>query len=77
MFDICESFLIVYECTFNLEHDLVLSRQGSKNLGCSSSGVQLFSPQIGMMTLLVLLSLVAQVCLSAFWPAVVFWRSEE
>lgn len=30
MFNICESFLIVYECAFNLEHDLVLSKQRTK-----------------------------------------------
>lgn len=30
MFNICESFLIVYECTFNLDHDVVLSRQRIK-----------------------------------------------
>lgn len=39
------------------------------NSGCASSGVPLFNPQVGMMTLLVRLFLVAQACLSAFWPA--------
>lgn len=30
MFSICESFLIVYEYTFNLERGVVLSRQSIK-----------------------------------------------
>lgn len=35
------------------------------NSGYSSSGVPLFNPQVGVMTLLVRLFLVAQACLSA------------